>query len=156
MSFRGSAALFAIAFAVAAAAGPAVASPERDVMAVVNQFISGFNTGDFKRAVATCASPASIIDDFPPHEWHGVTACADWASAYAADAKKDGITGGRVTMGTPWRVDVTGTRAYVVVPVAFSFKDHGKPVKETGAVFTVALQRLAPGWLITGWAWARH
>lgn len=155
MSLRGSAALFAIAFA-AAAAGPAVASPQRDVMAVVNQFTNGFNSGDFKLAVAACASPASIIDDFPPHEWHGVTACADWASAYAADAKKNEITGGKVTMGTPWRVDVTGSRAYVVVPVTFSYKDHGKPVNETGAVFTVALQRLARGWLITGWAWSRH
>ena len=159
MSFRGPAALaFALAtfIAIAGTAGPAGAAEESAVMATVQQFVDGFNKGNMKMAIAACASPASIVDDFPPHEWQGSAACADWASAYAADAKKSGVTDGVVTLGKPWRVDVTGNRAYVVVPTTFTYRDHGKPVTESGAVFTLALARLAPGWRITGWAWSRH
>jgi hypothetical protein len=157
MLSRGPAALaFALAIAAAGTAGPARAAQDGAVMATVRQFVDGFNKGDAKMATAACASPVSIIDDFPPHAWQGATACADWASAYAVSAKESATTDGIVTLGKPWRVDVTGDRAYVVVPATFAYRDHGKPVTETGAVFTVALRRLAAGWRITGWAWSRH
>ncbi|MDQ6768152.1 MAG: hypothetical protein M3Z41_10125, partial [Candidatus Eremiobacteraeota bacterium] len=61
-----------------------------------------------------------------------------------------------VTLGTPWHVDVTGDRAYVVVPVTYAYKQNGKPGMESASVFTVALQKIAAGWRITGWAWAKH
>lgn len=144
-----------MAFA-AGASGAAVASPQSDVMATVHQFVDGFNKGDTKDALAACASPASIIDEFPPHEWQGATACADWASAYAIEAKKDGITDGIVTLGQPRHVDIAGSRAYVVVPANYTYRLHGKPVMENGSTFTVALRKLPEGWRITGWAWSKH
>ncbi len=134
----------------------AVASEQTNVLATVHQFIDGFNKGDAKSALAACASPASIIDDISPHEWHGPTACVDWSNAYDADAKKNGITDGIVTLGTPWHVDVAGDRAYVVTPVTYTYKQHGKPMTESGSVLTVALKKIAAGWRITGWAWAKH
>jgi ketosteroid isomerase-like protein len=138
------------------AAGSAAASDQSAVMASVHQFIDAFNTGDTKTALTACASPVSIIDDFAPHAWEGPTACADWANAYNADAKKNGITDGIVTLGAPWHVDVTGDRAYVVVPTTYTYKQNGKPLTESGSIFTVALKKVAAGWRITGWAWARH
>lgn len=54
--------------------GPAAATDKTDAMAPVQQFIDGFNKGDFKTAAAACAEQTSIIDDFPPHEWHGAGA----------------------------------------------------------------------------------
>src|ERR1700730_3346570 len=134
------------------AAGSGAASDQTAVMAKVHQFVDGCNKGDTKSALAACASPASIIDEFPPHEWHGPTACADWSNAYDANAKKEGITDGIVTLGAPWHVDVTGDRGYVVVPVKYAYKQHGKPVIEPASVFTVALKKVAGGWRITGWA----
>jgi hypothetical protein len=77
-------------------------------------------------------------------------------AAYGADAQAQGITDGIVTLATPWRVDVTGGRAYAVIPATYAYKQHGKPVTETGAVITIALQKLPAGWRITGWAWSRH
>ena len=53
-------------------------------------------------------------------------------------------------------MDVTGDRAYVVVPASYKYKEHGKPVSETGSTFTVALQKGPAGWLIAGWAWSKH
>jgi ketosteroid isomerase-like protein len=144
-----------LALAVGLAAGPAAASDQTDAMATVRQFIDGFNKGDVKSAVAACASPVSIVDDFPPYAWQGPTACADWAADFEATAKNEGITDPVVTLQKPRLVDVVGDRAYVVVPASYDYKAKGKKVKESGATFTVALQKLPAGWRITGWAWSK-
>ena len=131
-------------------------TPGAAVVAAVHQFVDGFNKGDMKIMAASCAEQASILDEFPPHEWHGAGACAKWAADYDADAKKNGITDGVVTISVPTHVDVTGDRAYVVVPANYSFKIKGRAVSEIGSVITLALQKSAGGWRITGWAWTKH
>lgn len=127
---------------------------QKDVMAVVTQFIDGFNKGDIPSALATCAEQTSIIDEFPPHEWHGPGACAKWAADYDLDAKKKGITDGIVTLATTKYLTVSGDRAYVVIPSSYDYKLNGKPVKQTGATFTFALHKGSAGWKITGWSWS--
>ena len=149
--------LAALAIAsLALAAAPALASERTDVMVPVHQFIDGFNKGDTKMALAACAEQGSIIDDFPLHEWHGAGACSYWANDFDADARKNGITDGLVTIGKPRRVDIAADRAYVVVPAIYAYKMHGKPVKETGATMTLALQKGGAGWRIAGWAWTKR
>jgi ketosteroid isomerase-like protein len=147
--------LIAVAVAVLAA-GPVAASEKPDVMAPVHQFVDSFNKGDMSKALAVCAEQTSIIDEFPPHEWHGAGACSKWMNDFDADEKKNGITDGVVTMSEPLHVDITRDRAYVVVPANYTFKKNGKPMKETGSLFTVVLQKGEGGWRITGWAWAKH
>lgn len=147
--------LIALAVAVLVAM-PTAATEKTDVMATVRQFVDGFNKGDIKSAVATCADQASIIDEFPPFEWHGAGACSNWANDYDADAKKNGITDGIVTLGKPRHIDIAGDRAYVVVPANYKFKQKGKLVREIGSMLTIALQKGAAGWRITAWAWAKH
>ena len=139
---------------VISAASSAFASDQTDVMMPIHQFVDGFNKGDAKSALAACAEETSIIDEFPPHEWHGAGACAKWADDYVANAKKDGITDGVVTLGKPRHVDVTGDHAYVVIPTNYTFKQNGKAKKETKAAFSFALHKGAAGWRITGWSWA--
>lgn len=146
-----------VALAVAVlAASPAVATETTDVMKPLHQFVDGFNKGDIKTALAACADQTSIIDEFPPHEWHGAGACATWANDFGADAKKNGITDGVVTLGSPRHVEIMGDRAYVVVPANYTFKQKGKLVKETGSMLTVALQKGTAGWRMTGWAWTKR
>ena len=147
--------LVVLAAAVLAAAPNAMAQ-QKDVMAPVHQFVDGFNKGDTKSALAACADQTSIIDEFPPSEWHGAGACGTWADDYDANAKKDGITDGVVTLGKPRHVDVTGDRAYVVVPASYKFKQKGKPVAEIGSMLTVALQKGPAGWRMTAWTWTKH
>jgi len=139
-----------LAFAAPTVAG---ASPATDALGVVQQFTAAFNKGDAKGEAALCASPASILDDFAPHVWQGATACADWASSYAASAKQNHVTGGMVTLAKPWHADVTGSRAYLVVPTTFAYTDHGKRVVHTGNVWTLALVKTSAGWRIAAWAW---
>jgi ketosteroid isomerase-like protein len=147
--------IFALVIAVVAA-GPAFASDKKDVMATVNQFMESFNKGDMKMMVAACADQVSIIDEFAPHEWHGKGAAAKWATDYEADAKKNGITDGVVTLSKPRHVDITGDHAYVVGAADYGYKEKGKPAKETGSILTVALHKGANGWRITAWSWAKN
>jgi ketosteroid isomerase-like protein len=146
------AALLLAAFASAQTSGPA----QTAVLATVHKFVDGFNKGDIKMIVATCAEQTSILDEFPPHEWHGTGACAKWVSDFDADAKKNGITDGVVTLSKPSHVDVTADLAYVVIPANYTFKQKGKPVSEAGSIITLTLQKSQSGWRITGWSWAKH
>ena len=131
-------------------------SAQTAVLAQINQFVDGFNKGDTKLMVASCADQTSILDEFPPHEWHGTGACAKWASDFDSDAKKNGITDGVVKLSKPSHVDITADRAYVIIPANYTYKQKGKQVSEVGSIITLALQKLPAGWRITGWSWAKH
>jgi ketosteroid isomerase-like protein len=153
----------ALAVAVILIAGTAAAqkkaaeNPDKKaVVAVVKAFVDNFNKGDMKASLATCASPAAIIDEFPPYNWQGANACADWAAAYDAGAKQEGITGGHVTMGGPLFVEVTGDRGYAIFPVSFGYKQKGKPVNEGPAKMTLTLHKQGNDWKITAWTWSKH
>ena len=144
----------AILSVAALAAWPVAASDKTDVMAVVHQWVDGFNKGDTKSALAACADEGAIIDDIPPHEWHGSGVCSKWMSAYEAWATKNGITEGIATPGKARHIDVDAASAYVVLPMTFTFKDHNKPMKQTGTVVTMSLAKENSAWRITGWSWA--
>ena len=144
----------ALITAIVGAASPLLGQTA-EVMAPVRQFVDAFNKGDTKATLGSCAQQVSIIDEFPPHLWHGAGACSKWFSDYDVDAKKNGISDGSVTLGMPLHVDVSGTHAYVIVPAEYAYKLKGKPVQETGSLITVVLQKGARGWHITGWAWAK-
>jgi hypothetical protein len=129
-------------------AGSALASDKGDIMAVLKQW----NDTDEAKAVATCADDASVIDDIPPFEWHGPSACSKWQKDYDAYVQKEGITDATGTIGNPRQLMISGDRAYAVVPATFAFTQKGKPVKVI-ATATFALHKTAAGWRITGWTW---
>jgi ketosteroid isomerase-like protein len=145
-------AIFAL-LAAAVCALPALATTDH-VIAPIRQFIDGFNSGDTKSAFAAYASGnITIVDEFAPHLWTGPTAAQDWAAAYDKHAKETGVTDGKVTYGTPTRVEVEGDVAYVVMPTVYLYKEHGKPLVEEGQI-TVVLHAEAGGWKMRGWTWA--
>ena len=124
-------------------------------MAAVRQYIDGFNKGDAKAMAASFADPGSILDGMAPHVWHGPTAAQDWYRDVLTEGKQHGASDYFVTVGEPSHNNVTGDSAYVVVPATMSFKVGGKQVTQSGAVFTVALRKLADGWRIAAWARAK-
>lgn len=140
--------------AVFALSSPVLAQ-QADVMATVNRFIDGYNKSDAKQLVSACADQTSIIDEFPPHEWHGKGACLAWFKDYDTDAKKNVVTDGLVIPAKPSHVDVTGDRAYVVIPSNYTYKQKGTPMKEVGSTWTFALRKGASGWRIIGWSWSK-
>lgn len=150
--------LFAFALvALAVLAAPALASDDAaDVIAAIDAFNSNMNKGDVKAAAAVCASPAHIIDMFPPFEWQGMNACTDWANDLIAFNKKYEVTEGKVTAMRPKHVTVSGEDAYVVLPVSYSFIEKGKPKSQNNSIMTVALHKGADGWKITSWTWSEQ
>jgi ketosteroid isomerase-like protein len=144
-----------IALALATMLYLPAAGQDSAVMATVQHFTDAFNKGDTKTAIAMCAAQTDIIDEFAPYVWHGVGACAKWSADYDQWAKKNAITDGSVTLGSPRHVDVVGEHAYAVVPADFTFKQNGSPDKETGSSITVVLRKGANGWRISAWAWSK-
>jgi hypothetical protein len=132
------------------------ADDKADVLATVKKFDTAFNASDSKTAFALCSADTIILDDFAPYVWQGPNTCPTWLNALVAYDKTVGITDEKVTIGAPWRVSVAEDRGYVVVPATYTHKTHGKPVVESGAVWTMALKKTSSGWVITGWAWAQH
>ena len=147
------AATMTIISALTIGAGSASASDKDDVVAAVHRYLDSLSKQE--TASAMCDSHVSILDEFPPQEWHGPTACADWWKALNDYDEKNGITDGDARLGTPLIVEVTGDRAYFVAPMTYIYKQHGKAVKET-ASFAVALKRTQGGWRITSWAYAEQ
>jgi ketosteroid isomerase-like protein len=148
-------ALLALAVCTFGISWPAAAQ-QAEVMGVITRAVDAFNKGDTKAFASTCARETSIIDEFPPHEWHGLGACEKWMSDYDSNAKRNGITDGVVTLGKPSHVDVTGDYAYVVIPSTYTWKEKGVPTREDGSTFTFALHKEAAGWKFAGWSWAKR
>ena len=126
-----------------------------DPLAAVKHYIDCFNKGDVTGMAHICASPMSILDGMPPHTWHSATATEDWHKDVLAEGERHGAGDYFVGLGEPWHVNVTGDRAYVVVPASMKFKVQGKEVKQSGSVFTVVLRKLPEGWRLISWAWAK-
>ena len=126
-----------------------------DPMAVVHKYVDAFNQGDAAAMATTFAVPASILDGMAPHVWQGPTATQDWYRDVLIEGKQHGASDYFITLAKPLHNNVTGDSAYVVVPATMKFKVRGKEVTQSGAVFTVALRKLAEGWRITAWAWAK-
>ena len=126
-----------------------------DPLAAVQQHIDAFNKGDAEGMSAVFAVPGSILDGMAPHLWVGPTAAQDWYRDVLIEGEQHGASDYFVTIGEPLHNNITGDSAYVVVPATMTFKVQGQEVKQTGAKFTVALRKLAEGWRIAAWAWAK-
>jgi ketosteroid isomerase-like protein len=124
-------------------------------MAAVRQYIDAFNKGDGEAMASTFAVPGSILDGMAPHVWQGPTASQDWYRDVLTEAKQRGASNYSVKLGEPLHNNTSGKSAYVVVPATMTFKVHGQQVTQSGAIFTVALRKLAEGWRITAWAWTK-
>lgn len=126
-----------------------------DPMRTVRQYIDAFNNGDATAMATAFAATGSILDGMAPHVWRGPTATEDWYRDVLAEGEHLGASGYVVTLGEPKHFDVTGDSAYVVLPASMTFKLRGTQVRQTGALFTVALRNLPEGWRIASWAWAK-
>ena len=108
-----------------------------------------------KTMASTFAVPGMILDGMAPHVWHGPTAAQDWYRDVLVEGEQHGASGYVVTLGEPRHVNVTGDKAYVVIPASMTYKVQDKQVTQAGATFTVALRKLSEGWRIAAWAWTK-
>jgi hypothetical protein len=143
------AALLVAGLAIPAAAA---AAPEGPVGAV-HTFIDAFNRGDIAAAQAANDPEVRIVDEIPPHEWHGPGSFQAWVGDLGKEAKTKGQTDQKVTLGQTVREVVDGDTAYVVVRAVYTYREHGKPIVEPAQI-AAALRHETGGWKIASWAWA--
>ena len=121
----------------------------------VRRYIDAFNEGDVNTMEALFVESGSILDGLAPHVWQGPTACQDWYREALEAGEREGAADYFIALGEPSHADVTGDSGYVVVPATMTFEVHGRQITQSGATYTVALCRLAAGWRIRAWAWAK-
>lgn len=138
------------------AALAAGSSSAKEPIAAVRSYIEAFNRADIEGMAAQFASPGFILDGMAPHVWQGPRAARDWFRDAQAIAQKQNVTEEVITVtGEPLHYDVKGKSAYIVVPVSFSYKVNGKPVRQAGAQFTAALSESNETWRLSSWAWTK-
>ena len=71
------------------------------------------------------------------------------------EGEEHGASGYFVTLGDPLHNNFIKDSAYIVVPATMAFEVKGVKLIQSGALFTVALQKMANGWRIAAWAWAK-
>jgi ketosteroid isomerase-like protein len=148
-------ALGALACLLLTGARASAQPPSAAVTAPITAFISAFNKGDMPGAAATHAAVPDlvIVDEVAPYAWHGAKAFQEWAADLGAADAKAGNTDQKVVVGAPTRVEVEGTRAYVIVPATYTFTAKGGVAMRARSQMTFTLEKGASGWLIHGWTW---
>ncbi|WP_395311336.1 nuclear transport factor 2 family protein [Mycobacterium sp. AMU20-3851] len=126
-----------------------------DPLHAIRTYLDAFNAGDVDAMTGAFCPDGAILDGMAPHLWVGPTAAADWYRDVMAESAHLGASDYHVTLGEPRHHDVSGDHAYVVAPATMTFDLDGKRRTQTGAVFTVALRRLAGNWRVAAWAWAK-
>jgi ketosteroid isomerase-like protein len=126
-----------------------------DPVSVIRRYIDAFNKGDISALGSCFAVPGSILDGMAPHVWSGPTATQDWYRDALIEAEHLDVSGYFVTLGEPLHNNVTGNAAYVVLPATMKFNMKGKQITQSGAFFTVALQKINDAWRIASWAWTK-
>lgn len=149
---RKSIAAVALAAAIFPFAGMAAdAGPQAAVLATVDAALDAAQSGDIKTMRTEYLPNCSFVDEFAPYQWSSM-------DAYFASAgemyKQTGMSGTKVSRGSPKFVYVTSTSAYVVVPLDVQAKVKGQPYRASGTL-VFALQDTAAGWKISMQTWAK-
>ena len=144
-----------VMFAVMAVAPltPALAGPAEDATKAVTTVLDKFNGGDAAAFVAAHRDGAVIVDEFAPYSWSGSGSVKIWLDAYAADATKRGISGGRVDYGKPLQANSDGSSAYIVLPTTYSFTQNSKKMAAKGSM-TFVMAKTGGDWKIASWTYS--
>jgi hypothetical protein len=143
----------ALAAAVASTSGESVAA--NTPLGTIRQAASDFNTGNYAAWAGACESSAMVTDDFAPYTWNGPGACHRWYVAWQNFTKAHGVNNMTVLFGAPIHMEIGTNTAYVVLPAALHFNQHGKPARMTGSVIAIVLHKDMSGdWKMTAWTWA--
>jgi ketosteroid isomerase-like protein len=147
--------LLAAALAGSSAATASGEAPQLE--ASLDHFCDLVNQGDAPAALAYFLPDASIVEDLAPYSWRGPAAGTEWLQAMNTNAERSGMSGVNMHFLPATMVQITGDRAYAVIPgdLTYSFKDG--TVRHAQGHVTFSLQRVAARWRIGSltWAWER-
>lgn len=122
------------------------------VETTISQFSAALHSGDSKAARNFLTTRTVILDDVAPYYWGGAHAFESWQADLAKASTARGMSEEDATLGAPTRVEVSGDRAYAILPATHTFKMKGRVMREV-AQLTFTLAKDPAGWKIVSWAW---
>lgn len=93
----------------------------------------------------------TIIDNFPPHVFHGEDAVGEWAAGFRRHA--DGLADLQYSFGTPCDATQAGDTAFFTLPTTWTGTSQGKGFSEEGG-WAFVLSREGGAWRVKGYGWA--
>ena len=143
-------------FVVILGANAFPASPDdavtRRVMVPVSAVLSAYDGGSVSlRGMYT--RDAVVMDRTAPFRWDGAGSGATWLEAMRVQLKFWNLTGFRAVSTHVDRLDIQGSSARVVLPVAVSGTIGTRHYGGSGR-FTFVLQKVGNTWLISGQSWS--
>jgi ketosteroid isomerase-like protein len=150
-------AVAAIALALSLAAGQAsaqLAPGSAPVLATLTRMTDAVNKGDAATAFAAFTASPMIIEDLAPYRWQGPGTPQAWLEGMGANAQAHGITTINMKLAPATRVEITGDRAYVIVPGVLSYGLKDGHTEHADGLITALLQRLGGDWKIDSLIWS--
>ncbi len=141
-----------LAGALLLAFAPGAKAAGTDVETTITQFSAALHAGDSQAARNFLTARTVILDDVAPYYWSGAKAFESWQADLAKASAARGMREEDAALGAPTRVEVTGDRAYAILPATHTFKMKGRVMREV-AQLTFILAKDPAGWKITSWAW---
>jgi ketosteroid isomerase-like protein len=146
-----------LAFAVSLFASGAVAQVAAGpgpVMSTITRMTEAVNRGEMPTAFAAFTASPWIAEDGPPYAWHGPGAPQAWIASMGANAQAQGMTAIEMKLSAPTRVEISGDRAYALVPGRLSYTMKDGHSEHADGVLTFTLQRLGSDWKIETLVWS--
>ena len=123
-----------------------LASDAEDAVNMVRRSLTTFAAGDVAGFRKTWADhDIDIVDDVAPYIWKGDDAVERWLADTGALIQSLGLTNLSITPGEPRRAEVSGDRAFVVLPVVVASTRDGRDYRQHGDQVLV-LTRSKDGW----------
>lgn len=137
-----------VTLAIAADWNPVLATP---ALKPVNTIVAAINSGNAQSVATLYSSNAVIVDNVGPALWRGADAGELWISNVTGRFGK--FSEARFTAASsPAEVDVSDTKAYIVVQGVVTSTVPGHPFHNRGA-FTFTLRKVSGDWKITSQTW---
>jgi hypothetical protein len=117
---------------------------------IIQKYLNAFDRANAGAMAVRFVVPGVILEGMPPHLWSGVPEDA------LVEEENFGDGDLFIAFGEPRHDEATDDPAHIVIPTSTSFQIGGREVRQTGALFTLALRKTGEGWCIGAWAWARR
>jgi ketosteroid isomerase-like protein len=123
-------------------------------MATITRMTDAVNRGDAPTAFAAFTPGPTIVEDLAPYRWQGPGTPQAWLEGMAANAQAHGFTAINMKLAAPTRIEVTGDRAYAIVPGVLSYTLKDGHSEHADGLITALLQRFAADWKIDTLIWS--
>ena len=143
----------ALAIASLLVATCGAAAPPPAIMSTVDGVIAAANANDISRLNSFFTQDAVLIDEFAPFVWKGPNAGARWWGELDAMNAASHISNVHIAVQQVTQSNVTRGHAYVVLHLVITWRDHGKPWRESG-LWALTLHTGSASWKIATASWA--